>query len=83
MRIPFLSKRYDDDQLDQCVMTSLESDGLVDTTRLAINSKDGIVTIQGRARNTFEKKRVGSIAQQGLEASGLRFRQIVDNVSIE
>ncbi len=83
MRIPFLTKRFNDNQLDQCVMTSLESDGLVDVTRLDVTSANGVVTIQGRTRNVFEKKRVGNVAQQGLEASGLRFQQIVDQIVIE
>ena len=82
MRIPFLTKRFNDNELDQCVMTSLETDGLVDVTQLAVTSNNGIVTIQGRTRNVFEKKRVGNVAQQGLEASGLRFQQLVDQVVI-
>ncbi len=83
MWIPFLPKRFNDNQLDQCVITSLESDGLIDVSRLDVSSANGIVTIQGRARNVFEKKRVGNIAQQVLESSGLRFQQIVDQIVIE
>lgn len=82
MRIPFFTKRFDDSELDQCVVTSLESDGLVDVTRIAVTSNKGIVTLQGRTRNVFEKKRVGTIAQQGLTASGLHFDQIVDNIVV-
>lgn len=83
MRIPFFTKRFDDSQLDQCVMTSLESDGLIDVSRIDVSSANGIVTIQGHTRNVFEKKRVGNIAQQVLESSGLRFQQIVDQIVIE
>ena len=82
MRIPFFTKRFDDGELDQCVMTSLESDGLIDVTRIDVRSNNGIVTIQGRTRNIFEKKRAGTIAQQGLEASGLRFQQVVDSIVV-
>ncbi|MEZ4681239.1 MAG: BON domain-containing protein [Caldilineaceae bacterium] len=82
MRIPFFTKRFDDSELDQCVMTSLESDGLVDVTRIAVQSSNGIVTIQGQTRNIFEKKRAGNIALQGLEASGLRYQEVIDNISI-
>jgi len=64
-------------------MVSLESDGLIDVTRLDVKSDNGIVTIAGRTRNVFEKKRVGNIAQQRLDASGLRFQQIIDQVRIE
>ncbi|MCB0110586.1 MAG: hypothetical protein KDE53_31915 [Caldilineaceae bacterium] len=83
MRIPFLTKRFNDNALDQCVMVSLESDGLIDVTRLAIKSDNGVITIAGRTRNVFEKKRVGNVAQQGLDAAGLRFQQIVDRIVIE
>lgn len=83
MRIPFLTKRFDDNALDECVMVSLESDGLIDVTRLAVKSDNGVVIIAGRTRNVFEKKRVGNVAQQGLDASGLRFQQIVDHIIIE
>lgn len=83
MWIPFLPKRFHDNQLDQCVLTSLESDGLIDVSRLAVSSANGVVTIQGRTRNVFEKKRVGNIALHVLESSGLRFQQIVDQIVIE
>ena len=82
MRIPFFTKRFQDEELDQCVLTSLESDGLVDVTRLDVRSNNGIVTIQGRTRNIFEKKRVGNIAHQGLEASGLRFQELVEDIVV-
>ncbi len=82
MRIPFFTRRFDDRELDQCVLTSLENDGLVDVSRLAVTSSNGIVTIQGQTRNIFEKKRAGNLAQQGLEASGLRFQQVVDNIVV-
>lgn len=82
MRIPFFTKRFNDNELDQCVITSLESDGLVDVTRLAVNSNNGVVTLAGRTRNIFEKKRAGNVAQQGLAASGLRFQAVVDNITV-
>lgn len=82
MRIPFFSKRFDDNELDECVITTLESDGLVDVTRLTVSSNNGIVTLQGQTRNIFEKKRAGNIAQQGLTASGLRFQQVIDNIVV-
>lgn len=83
MYIPFLTKRFNDSALDQCVINSLESDGLIDVTRIAVNSNNGVVTIEGRTRNVFEKKRVGNVAQLGLTSSGLRFQEIVDRVIIE
>ncbi|MEZ4736662.1 MAG: hypothetical protein R3E79_57000 [Caldilineaceae bacterium] len=83
MRIPFFSKRFNDEALDQCVTISLESDGLVDASRIIVSSKEGVIKLNGRARNLFEKKRVGNLALQGLDAAGLRYARLEDHVVVE
>lgn len=83
MRIPFLSKRFNDEALDLCVTTSLESDRLIDASRITVSSKEGVVKLNGRARNLFEKKRVGNLALQGLDAAGLRYARLEDHVVVE
>lgn len=83
MRIPFLTRRFNDEQIDHCVLATLARDGLFDMSQLAVTSDNGIVTISGCARNSFEKKRVGTLAHSGLTAAGVRFQAIVDQVVIE
>jgi len=83
MRIPFFSRRFDDQALDQCVTISLESDGLIDASRIAVTSKEGVIKLNGQARNLFEKKRVGNLALQGLDAAGLRYARLEDHVVVE
>jgi len=83
MRIPFFSKRFNDQALDQCILISLERDGLIDASRFAVTSQDGVIRLNGRARNLFEKKRVGNLALQGLDAAGLRYARLEDYVVVE
>lgn len=83
MRIPFLTRRFNDEQIDHCVMATLASDGLFDVSQLAVTSDNGVVTISGCTRNSFEKQRVGTIAHSGLTAAGVRFQEIVDQVVVE
>lgn len=82
MRIPFFTPRFNDEQIDHCVMTTLANDGLFDISQLSVTSDNGIITIRGRTRNHFEKKRVGNLAYSGLTAAGVRFQEIVDQVVV-
>lgn len=82
MRIPFLAPRFDDEQIDRCVLTTLANDGLFDLSQLAVSTDHGVITIKGRTRNSFEKQRIGSITHAGLTAAGLRYQAIVDELVI-
>ncbi len=83
LRIPFFTQRFNDEQIDHCVIATLTNDGLFDMSQLSVTSYNGIITIRGRTRNHFEKTRVGTIAQSGLTAAGVRFQEIVDQVIVE
>lgn len=82
MRIPFFTPHFDDEQIGQCVMTTIANDGLIDLSQLAVSTDHGVITIKGRTRNSFEKKRIGSIAHSGLTAAGLRYQAIVDELVV-
>ena len=83
MRIPFFTPRFNDEQIDHCVIATLANDGLFDMSQLSVTSHNGIITISGHTRNNFEKTRVGTVAQTGLTAAGVRFQEIVDQVVVE
>lgn len=82
MRIPFFTQRFNDEQIDHCVIATLANDGLFDMSQLSVTSHNGIITIRGRTRNNFEKTRVSTVAQIGLIAAGVRFQAIVDQVVV-
>ena len=83
LRIPFFTPRFNDEQIDHCVIATLANDGLFDMSQLSVTSHNGIITIRGRTRNHFEKTRVGNIAESGLIAARVRFQKIIDQVVVE
>jgi len=83
MYIPFITPRFDDEQIDRCVMSTLTNDGLFDVSQLAVSTEQGVITIKGRTRNRFEKQRIGSIAHTSLTSARLRYQAIVDELVVE
>lgn len=73
-------KKYDDERIVLCAENALERENILNTNRLAVSSKEGIVALDGRTHSRIVKNRASLVVRNSLIDAGVRYHRIVDNI---
>ena len=76
-------RKYKDEALANRAEQSLLENPTLDIVNLDVQSEEGRVTLRGRASSQASKQRAVETVRRTLEATGLRFETIIDEIQLQ
>ncbi len=73
--------RYDDSRLLAAAEQALNNDPAVRINQLEVESRHGVLTLRGRAANSYSKRHAVALVAAALKRAELKCANIVDEVS--
>ena len=76
-------RRYKDEALASRAEGALLENPTIDIVNLDVLSDEGRVTLRGRTHSQAAKQRAVETVRRTLEAAGLRFETIIDEIQLQ
>jgi len=80
--LSLFGNKYKDEEITMCAQNALELESMINSSKMIVQSENGIATLEGSAASEREKFRALDTVMTSLQGSRLKFERVEDQMNV-